>query len=210
MLENNVLDELNSFSLSGGYEDPAANMRDEFAQVKRVSNRLDIPNPFEEAPRDAADSKAAPASDSSREQFETDLNKLADKLPKRFENDKITDAFVLSMQTGLPLVVQVGQHWCGHCQHMESDIWPSVEGTAQTKGSLEGKAIFLHLDYDQSRKLEGDNAWLAQKLRADVNGFPTYRVYKIGEAGAVQKLAESAGSKSQADLEEFLSSAGVR
>lgn len=209
MLENNVLDEINSFALSGGYVDPAANMRDEFAQVKRVS-RLDIPNPFEEAPAQATDSKAPPAAESNYEQFETDINKMADKLPKRFENDKITDAFVLSMQTGLPLVVQVGQHWCTHCQHMESNVWPSVEGTAQTKGSLEGKAVFLHLDYDQSRKLEGDNAWLAQKLRADVSGFPTYRVYKIGDAGTVQKLAESAGTKSQADLESFLSSAGVR
>ena len=113
------------------------------------------------------------------------------------------------MQTGRPLVVQVGQSWCGHCQHMESKIWPSVEGTSQDKGSMEGKAVFLHLDYDKSRQLEGDDAFLAQKLRSDVQGFPTYRVYKIGDAGSVQKIAESSGSMSQTDLESFLSSAGV-
>lgn len=197
MLDNNVLDEINSLSLSGGYDDPAANMRAEFAQQRSFPESF--PKPVDSALNN--DKSSAP--------LESDKATLTDKLPKRFENDKIADAFVLSMQTGLPLVVQVGQHWCGHCQHMESNIWPSVEGSTQSKGSMEGKAVFLHLDYDQSQKLQGDNAWLAQKLKADVSGFPTYRVYKINESGSVQKLAESGGSMSQGDLEKFLRSAGV-
>ncbi|MBX9569200.1 MAG: thioredoxin family protein [Candidatus Obscuribacterales bacterium] len=199
MLESS-LDEINSFALSGGYDDDsAANMRNEFEQHKRAGTPEPFPKPVDEPTRRAA-------SDNS---FESDAGKLTEKLPKRFKNDKITDAFVLSMQTGLPLVVQVGQHWCSHCQNMESNVWPAVEGTAQNKGSMEGKAVFLHLDYDKSRNLEGDDAWLAQKLRADVSGFPTYRVYKIGDTGSVQKIAESGGSMSKADLEKFLRSAGV-
>ena len=49
MLEKSVLDEINSFAISGAYTDSVASMRDELAQVKRV--RLDIPNPLRNCPQ---------------------------------------------------------------------------------------------------------------------------------------------------------------
>jgi hypothetical protein len=98
---------------------------------------------------------------------------------------------------------------------MASNVLPALEGSIDksgkpVKGELQGKAIFLHLDFDQSKTLSGPDAQLAEQLRQNVEGFPTFRVYNIDKKGNVNQAGETSGEMSKEELEKFLQSVGIK
>lgn len=122
----------------------------------------------------------------------------------RFETEDIAAAVASSKERNLPLVAQVGAEWCPHCRHMEKDIWPQVEGN---KG-LAKSAVVLHLDYEKSESLaDAHSLELAEKVKDDVTGFPTIKVFAPGTVE--DPIASHSGEMTVAELKTFLKSANV-
>jgi hypothetical protein len=166
---------------------------------------LEMTDPYKDKAKEGSGEKAAEKTKAG-EEF---------KPERRYETADLMKAVEAARKTGLPLVVNVGESWCPHCEHMEKSVWPQVEGTSGEKGSLQGKAIFLHLDYDKSEELKSttDASKFAAQLRTGVEGFPTIRVYKIDPNFNVHDskkvlipYRQTSGEMPRAFLEEFLKS----
>ena len=166
-----------------------------YAQIKSI----ELTDPYKEKSQESVLKKSA-----------EDLSeKKADRIERRYDNANLTAAVAASAKSGLPLVVAVGESWCPHCQNMETKVWTEVEGTEGKEGSLQGKAIFLHLDFDQSESLKGEAGKLAAGFRKGIEGFPTIRVYNAQADGKLHFKAENIGEAPKADLEKFLKAKGV-
>lgn len=137
------------------------------------------------------------------EKQQNPVDRASDKPFQRFETNNVLEAVKLAQKEGLPLVVQVGASWCPHCQNMEK-LWPKVEGSPTEKGSMQGKAIFLHLDWDESKNLTGTNAQLAEIIKDGVKGFPTFKVFSIDAQNEISLNAMSVGELSQTQLEAVI------
>lgn len=137
------------------------------------------------------------------------------KITGKYDTSDIVGALTEAKDKGLPLVVQIGETWCPHCQKMDANVWPKVEGSIDKSGSpvqgeLQGKAIFLHIDYTQSKSLPGNVGQLAANFDEGVKGFPTTRVYSVDSDGNVNESSESVGEMSQTELLDFLSFTGIK
>ena len=137
---------------------------------------------------------------------------LISKLEPKYETSDVATAVKMAKDLGLPLAVHIGAEWCGYCVQMERNTWPSVEGTADRKGSMQGKVVVLHVDIDHARNLRGENAKLAQEILRDRGGsVPLLRVFKVDEQGGLTKTAENHGAiNSKSGLEQFLIKGGVK
>lgn len=144
--------------------------------------------------------------------FRPDRDDLISKLEPKYETTDVATAVKMAKGTGLPLAVHIGASWCGYCVQMEQNTWPSVEGTGNRKGSMQGKVVVLHVDVDHARNLRGDNAKLANEILRDRGGsVPLLRVFKVDEQGKLTKTAENHGAiNSKSGLENFLIKGGVK
>ena len=140
---------------------------------------------------------------------QNEVSRASDKPFQRYETENILDAVKAAQTQGLPLVVQIGASWCPHCQAMEK-LWPNIEGSATSTGSMQGKAVFLHLDVDKAKKLTGPNAGLAQMIQEGVRGFPTFKVFSIDNKNMITVNAFAVGEMSQSQLEAVIIKGGAK
>jgi hypothetical protein len=182
-----------------------ANLSQDF---RSRANSVELTDPF----KDKAGEAGAKAATERREFEKRDPSERqrSDTPERRYDNATLLQAFTDSSKTGLPLVVVIGESWCTHCQHMNEKVWPKVEGARDSKGTLAGKAVFLHLDYDQSESLQGEPGRIARSLRQGIEGFPTVRLYSVSPEGRASFKGQQVGAMSQEKLEKFLKESGVK
>ena len=144
--------------------------------------------------------------------FRPDRADIIATIEPKYETNDIAKAVKLAKDAGLPLAVHIGASWCGYCVQMERNTWPSVEGTNNSRGSLQGKVVVLHLDVDQAQSLRGEKQQLANEILRDRGGsVPLLRVFKIDDSGRLKRTAEHTGAISnKAALENFLIGGGVK
>lgn len=143
--------------------------------------------------------------------FRPEPSDLISKLEPKYETNDVATAVKMARDTGLPLAVHIGAQWCHYCTEMERNTWPSVEGTANSKGSMQGKMVMLHLDVDHAQSLAGDDAKFAREILRNRGGsVPLLRVFKVDSSGNLSKTAENPGAISnKTALENFLRRGGV-
>ena len=141
-----------------------------------------------------------------------DRTELISKLEPKYETSNVAKAVKMAEATGLPLAVHIGASWCGYCVQMEQNTWPSVEGSPNQHGSLQGKVVVLHMDVDQARNLQGESKHFADEiLKNRGQSVPLLRVFKVDSSGHLTKTAENHGAlNSRSALESFLVKGGVR
>lgn len=143
--------------------------------------------------------------------FRPDATDVRDQLKNRYETHEAAEALKMAKELGLPLAVHVGASWCGPCRAMESGSWPAVEGTANKKGSLQGKMVTLHIDVDDMKNLSGENAKAAQMVASNPAGYPTIRVFNVdASTGKVNQTIQKSGGMSAAVLTNLLQQGGIR
>ncbi|MBX9720968.1 MAG: thioredoxin family protein, partial [Candidatus Obscuribacterales bacterium] len=142
--------------------------------------------------------------------YDNDLKEFdrpAKQVEDRFETKDILKAFEAAKEQNLPVIVQAGAWWCPHCQKMSATVLPEFEGSESAEGSMQKKAIFLHLDVPASRFLSGDAAAKAKELMKGIDGFPTYKVYQPGDYS--KPVATEAGEMPRDEFVKFLKKAGI-
>jgi len=118
----------------------------------------------------------------------------------RYETSEIEEAVRLAKENNLPLVVHIGASWCGPCRTMEANAWPGVE----RDGSLNKKAIYLHIDADRAKELGGAAGDLANQIMSGVSGYPTIKVLTVGDGGTVNQVDSKSGGMAEGQLKEFI------
>lgn len=131
---------------------------------------------FKKTPTD----KNPPPSDGPENKPDTDDRapdpKPEAKLKPHYKTDEVEQAIRLAKENNLPVIVHVGASWCGPCRTMEKNAWPEIEKDAQ----VNQKAVYIHLDVDKAKDLQGKAAALAKQMQDGVQSFPTVKVMNVG------------------------------
>lgn len=144
-------------------------------------------------------------------EYRPEVPDVKDQLKQRYETHDAAQAIKMAKELGLPLAVHIGASWCGPCRTMDATVWPKVEGTEKTKGTLQGKMVTLHIDVDEMSGLKGDAAKAAQSVASNPAGYPTIRVFSVdGSTGKLTQQIQKSGGLSVDGLTRLLQQGGVR
>lgn len=157
---------------------------------------------FKKAPTD----KNPPPSDRPENKPDADDRKPDPKpeakLKPHYKTDEVEQAIRLAKENNLPIVVHVGASWCGPCRTMEKNAWPEIEKDAQ----VNQKAVYIHLDVDKAKDLQGQAATLAKQMQEGVQGYPTVKVMNVnGDKDNLSLTSVGTGSfMSGSQLKSFI------
>ncbi len=125
-------------------------------------------------------------------------------IKEKYDTENLQEAVRTAKEKGLPLVVHVGAEWCNPCREMVRESWPGV------LKALKGKAVFVHLDVDKAKKLEGAAATSATTITKEVERYPTVRVFTVDSAGKIEKKESVSDKLDEDSLLSFLKVQGIK